>query len=200
LGLGLVEESMPPKPQYSREQVIDAAFGFAGREGLAGITARGVAAELGSSVAPIYANFEDIEALKRAVVGRVFAIARQMLRERYTDDRFLDIGIAGLRFAREHPVLFRELVLGDGGYMAEYQQELGGSVLQEMASDPGLADLSDEELREVLLKMRVFQLGLYAMVANGMLPMDFGEAQQIELLASAGEDVVAGVRLRRLSE
>ena len=188
---------IPPKKQFSREQLIDVAFEVARKEGIEGLTVRQVADAMGSSVAPIYVNFKDIEELKRAVVQRVWAISRQMMQERYTEDPFLNIGIAGLRFAREYSVLFRELVLTKNRYMEDYHQELGDNVIEEMASVPELAGFTKEELAEILLKVRIVQLGLSVMVANEMLPADFDEAAQIMLLASAGEDVVAAARLRK---
>lgn len=188
---------MPPKKQFSKDQIIDLAFEVAQSEGIKALTARSVAAKMGSSVAPIYVNFTDIEDLKKAVVKKVFALSRQMLQERYTDDRFLDIGIASLRFARDYPVFFRELVLIENSYMDDYQQELGNDVVGEMTTDPQLEDLTEEELAGILLKARVFQLGLSVMVANGLLPPHVDEQAQIDLLESVGRDLVAAARLRR---
>lgn len=190
---------MPPKTQFSKQDIVEAAFQIAAEEGFDAITARKVAGRLGSSVAPIYHNFEHIEALKRAVVDRVVEIGRAMMKQRYTGDPFLDVGVVSLKFAREYSTLFRDLVLRPNPYVAQFQQGIGDDVLGHMRQDGHLAELSDEELQEVLLKLRIFQGGLSMMVANGLLPESFDEAAQIELLSSAGEDVIAGV-LRRRSE
>lgn len=188
---------MAPKKQFTRNQIIDLAFEVAKVVGIEGLTARNVAEKMGSSVAPIYVNFSDLEDLKRAVVRKVFAMSRQMLQQRYTGDRFLDIGIASLRFAREYSVFFRELVLQKSPYMDSYQEELGDDVLGEMAGAPDLKGFTAEELNVILLKARIFQVGLSAMVANGMLPPDFDEPAQIDLLKSIGEDLLAGARVRK---
>lgn len=188
---------MPPKKQFARDQIVDIAFELARTEGLEGITARSVADKMGSSVAPIYINFTDLEDLRRAVVQKVFAISRQMLQERYTGDRFLDIGIASLRFAREYSVFFRDLVLRPNTYMDNYQQDLGSDVFSEMASDPELQGFTEEELSIMLLKARIFQVGLSVLVANGQLPPDVDEQAQIDLLASMGMDLVTAARVRK---
>lgn len=190
---------MPPKKQFSRSQIVDFAFEVARKEGIDGLTARSVAEKMGSSVAPIYLNFKDIEDLKKAVVQKVFAISRDLLQERYTGDRFLDIGIASLRFARDYSVLFRDLVLKENTYMDDYQQDLGDDVLREMADDPELAGFTAEELGGILLKARTFQVGLSVLVANRLLPPEFDEQAQIDLLASIAADVIAGARRRRQS-
>lgn len=188
---------MPPKKKYSRQQILETAFELARVGGIEGLTARKVADELGSSVAPIYVNFNDIKDLKKAVAHKVFNVSREMSKKEVTGDRFLDIGIASLRFAKEYSILFRELVLKKNDYMEDYDQELGNEIIQEMSDDSELRDFNDEELMMILLKMRIFQLGLSVMVANDLLPEDFDEEAQIELLASMGTDVITATRLHK---
>lgn len=188
---------MPPKKKFSRQQIIDKAFEVARIEGIEGLTARKVADELGSSVAPIYVSFNDIQELKKAVADKVFKISREMSKKEVTGDRFLDIGIASLRFAREYNVLFQELVMRKNNYMKGYKQELGNDIIQEISGDSELIDFTDEELMMIFLKMRVFQLGLSVMVANDLLPEEFDEEAQIELLASMGSDVITATRLNK---
>jgi len=188
---------MPPKKKYSRQQIVETAFKLAKDNGLESLTARKVADKLGSSVAPIYVSFEDIKDLKKAVAQKAFNISREMSKEEVTGDRFLDIGIASLRFAKEYSKLFQELVLKKNEYIKDYDQELGDGIIEEMSDDPQLSDFTEEELRLLLLKMRVFQLGLSVMVANDLLPEDFDEEAQIELLESMGTDVITSTRVNK---
>ncbi len=188
---------MPPKKKYSRQQIVETAFKLAKRNGLESLTARKVADKLGSSVAPIYVSFEDIKDLKKAVAQKAFNISREMSKEEVTGDRFLDIGIASLRFAKEYSKLFQELVLKKNEYIKDYDQELGDGIIEEMSDDPQLSDFTEKELRMLLLKMRVFQLGLSVMVANDLLPEDFDEEAQIELLESMGTDVITSTSVNK---
>jgi len=188
---------MPPKKKYSRQQIVDTAFELAKLEGIEGLTARKVADELGSSVAPIYVNFDDIKDLKKAVANKTFKVSRELSKTEVTGDRFLDIGIASLRFAKEYSILFQELVLKKNNYMEDYDEQLGNEIIQEMKDDKELGDFNDEELMMILLKMRIFQLGLSVMVANDLLPEDFDEEAQIELLESMGTDVITSSRLNK---
>lgn len=191
---------MAPKKQFSREQIVNAAFEIAKTHGISGLTVRQVAEELGSSVAPIYVNFRDIAELKQAVVQRVFAEARRMLEVAHTGNPALDVGIASIRFAREYSVLFRELVLTKNEYMAGYEEGTGDDAMAQVASDPSLEGFTAEEIQLLFLKVRIFQLGLSAMVANELVPPDFTEADEIELLESAGQDFLAGTRWRKQGE
>lgn len=52
---------VPPRRQFSKDDIVTEAFKIAAEEGLDGITACKVAERLGSFVAPIYSNFEDIK-------------------------------------------------------------------------------------------------------------------------------------------
>ena len=187
---------MPPKPQFSKDQIVDAAFEIARAEGIDSVTTRKVAQKLGSSIAPIYVNFNDIEELKRAVVHKAFAISQQMLMEQSSEEPFLDIGLASLRFAKEYSVLFRDLIMKNNQYMQDYEPVLI-NVLEYMNQDPMLAGLTDEDLKNILFVMRVFTTGLSVMVANGLLPESFDDTQQKEILESVGTDIVTAARLRR---
>lgn len=184
---------MPPKIQFTKEQIVDAAFEIAKVAGMDSITTRAVADKMGSSTAPIYVNFKEVDELKQAVIQRVFKLSHQMLREQLGQNTpFLDIGLASLRFAREYSVLFRELIMRPNPYMNDYEPELT-AITQPMQEDPDLVEFSEEELQVILLKMRIFTVGLSVMVANGLLPPEFNEAMQQEIMESAGHDVVVGM-------
>ena len=188
---------MPPKKKLSKEQIVDKAFEIAKTEGIDSITARRIAEELKCSVAPIYFNFKDIDDLKKAVVRKIFELTRKLAQKTYTGDQFLDIGIASLKFAKDYSVLFRELVLTKNKYMDDYDQELGNDIIGEIIKEKELSQFSEEEVGIIFLKMRIFQLGLSVMVANELLPEVFDEEKQIELLKSAGEDVIHSTRFKK---
>lgn len=187
---------MPPKKKFSKEQIIDTAFEIARSEGIDSITIRKVAEQLGSSSAPIYVNFKDVDELIREVVNKIIAVSKQLLMEQNSGDPFHDIGVASLRFAKEYSVLFRDFVMKPNDYMQNYNEDMGGDLIELMKEDTVLEGFSEEELRLILLKMRIFQTGLSVMVANGLLPDELGEDQLIGLLDSAATDVIIAARQR----
>lgn len=187
---------MPPKAKFTKQSIIDAAFEIAKVEGLGGITIRKVAENLGSSIAPIYVNFKDVEELTGEVVRSIFELSRRLLKEQDTGNPFHDIGAASLRFAREYSVLFRDLVLQPNRHMSGYEEELAVLVAH-MKSDPELEGFTEEELKGLLFKMRIFQLGLSVMVANGLLPDGFGEEMEQGLLDSTAKELIAAARMRK---
>lgn len=98
---------MPPEKKFSKRQIIDAAFDIAKAEGMEKTTIRKVATELGSSIAPIYVNFNDVNELIGGVIQKVMNVSEQLLIEQNSGNPFRDIGVASIRFAKQHPQLFR---------------------------------------------------------------------------------------------
>ncbi len=187
---------MPPKTKYDKNAIVKAGLEIAKEKGLSAITARSVADQLKSSVAPIYVNFATVDELVEAVVQEVFEISKGMMAKQEGESFFGNIGKASLAFAREYPVLFRELSLQPNPYMASYES-LEEVMVEAMAEDEGMKDWTVTERKRLLLKMRVFQMGLSAMVANGHLPSWLDEQEVEGLLMEAGEDVLLAHQLRR---
>lgn len=186
---------MAPKKKFTKQQIIDAAFDIARTEGFDAITIRKVADKLGSSIAPIYVNFKEVGELIEAVYKKTHEASRQIFMEQNSGHPFRDIGVASIRFAREYPVLFRDLVMRKNEQARHDEEETQG-LIQLMRQDPLLSGLPDDELRTILLKMKIFQLGLSVMAANDMLPEDYTEEQMIELMSSAAKDVISAARRR----
>jgi AcrR family transcriptional regulator len=188
---------MGPKTKFTKEQIIDAAFEIAETEGIDNITMRKIAQKMGSSVAPIYVNFKDTNELIGALVERIIGVSQQLLIEESTGNPFHDMGSASLRFAMEYSVLFRDLVMKNNNYMKGYDEKMIPALIEEMKTDPELEGFTVDELKTILLKMRIFQLGLSVMVANGTLPKDYEKQALMDILSSTANDVILSARLSK---
>jgi AcrR family transcriptional regulator len=187
---------MPPKTKFDKNAIVDAALEVAKEKGLSGITARNVANRLHSSVAPIYVNFSTIEDLVASVVQRVFAISKELLAKQKGQSLFENIGKASLAFAREYPVLFRNLSIQPNPYMASYET-IENSMIEALTEDENLQSWTLEERKRLLLKMRIFQMGLSVMVANGHVPSWLGNQEVDDLLMEVGNDVLIAQQIKR---
>jgi AcrR family transcriptional regulator len=187
---------MPPKTRFSKESIVEAAFEIAKEKGFSGITARDVAKRLGSSVAPIYVNFATIEDLTAAVVQRVFAISDKLLAKQKGPHLFENIGRASIAFAREYPVLFRELVMQPNPYMASYET-LERAMVEALGEDESMRGWILDERKRLFLKMRVFQMGLSVMVANGHVPSWLNDQEVEALLMEVGDDLFLVQQMKR---
>lgn len=108
---------MAPKTRFTKQDIVLAAFDIAKTDGIESITIRKVAERLGSSIAPIYVNFNDAEELIQQVVDKTFQVARGLITEQKSGQPFRDIGMASLRFAKEYPVLYRDLIMKNNPHM-----------------------------------------------------------------------------------
>jgi hypothetical protein len=66
-----------------------------------------------------------------------------------------------------------------------------------MQKDPELEGFTVEELKTILLKMRIFQLGLSLMAANSLLPKEYKRQDLLDILSSAADDVIMSAKRRR---
>jgi len=187
---------MPPKNKFNRQEIIEAAFEIAKEEGFSKITARSVASRLNASVAPIYVNFKTIEELTQVVIQRVFALSEELLAKQKGQNLFENIGKASLSFARDYPVLFRELVLKPNPYMTSYE-ETEKAMVDALKKNVEMKDWTMEERRRLLLKMRIFQLGLSTMIANGHVPSWLDDKESEKLLMETGEQLMLAEQIRR---
>ncbi|WP_100399169.1 TetR/AcrR family transcriptional regulator [Bacillus sp. FJAT-44742] len=191
---------MPPKTKFTKEQISNAAFEIAKSEGIDSITIRKVADRLGSSIAPIYVNFNDVDELKQAVANKVVQLSQHMIYEENSGNTFRDIGVASLRFAQEYPVLIRDFVMKPNDYFQDHEKEMGSDLVEHMKKDATLEGFTDDELMTILFKMRAFQMGLTIMVANGLLPKEFDLDKMIAISDDVAEDVMIATRMRKEKE
>ena len=190
---------MAPKTQFSKNQIVDAAFQIACRDGMDGITARKIATEIGGSVAPVYVNFGDLEEVRNAVVDKIVDISREILDETDTGRPFRDIGLASIRFARRYPVVSRDLTLRPNRYLEEYRSRMDVPLAQHMNEDPDVAQISRDQRRELLFRMQVFQTGLTVMTSTGQMSEEITETELIGIMEGAADDFIAAA-LRRTRE
>lgn len=97
----------PRNTQYSREEIIDAAFELARLQGWAGFSVPSVAKVIQSSTMPIYSKFANVRELEDAVVEKAFELLKERMLERVTGDVWIDQGITFLKFAVEEKHLYR---------------------------------------------------------------------------------------------
>lgn len=187
---------MPPKKKFDKEAIVEAAFQVANEKGFSGITARSVASRLNSSVAPIYVNFDTIDELVEVVVQKVFSISEELLAQQKGGSLFEKIGLASLAFAREYPVLFQELSIKPNRYLASYET-IENAMIEALAEDEAMEGWTLEERKRLFLKMRVFQMGLSAMVANGHVPSWLDDRAVEKLFMEVGDDLLLVQQIKR---
>ncbi len=156
-----------------REALLQAAFGLVDSQGVEGLSMRALARETGVSSAAPFRHFADKQLLLKAVAEKASEELQQKLNEaaRDRDDaltQFRAMTVAYVRFAAEHPHLFR-LVQStpsvSGAFLGEvnderrlklialiYEGQNAGLIPD---ADPELIALSSEALTHGLARMIV---------------------------------------------
>jgi len=180
----------PKEITFDRKTVLDAATALVRRKGWEALTARGIAAALGSSVAPVYSAFGSMESLQRETLRE----ARRMLHEKaiaaYTEAAFLNIGVGLVVFARDETNLFSALFLRRHTHQ-DILADFLSSTLERMKADPFLKRLSDVSLRKLLANIEMYTVGLATSIAFGKRK-DSSTASIIQSLRNAGNMMIHG--------
>lgn len=103
---------MPPKQKYSKDEIIDCAFAAVRKHGEDFLSARSLAAELGTSTAPLFTAFDSIEEIRAAVTEKAKALYLRYLNEGLQQSiPFKGAGLKYVQFAKDEPMLFRMLFM-----------------------------------------------------------------------------------------
>ena len=181
---------MPPKPKFTREEIIAAALELVSEKGISALTSRNLGVRLGSSARPIFTVFTSMEEVQEAV--REAALKRF---ESYAEKAvqyapvFKQVGMQMILFAKEEPMLFQLCYMTDrhNAQIFEdiylYLGDVAYICVNVIQRDYGLCEKDAKALFE---HVWIHTFGIGALCATGMC--DFSEEQIIKML---GHDFVA---------
>lgn len=159
---------MPPKPKFSREQIIDNAFEIVRRDGLGALTARRLGKKLGSSARPVFTVFDSMDDVEREVVSRAKGLYSEYVFAGLASvPAFKGVGTEYIRFAMQEPQLFRLL------FMTVNEQANPGNILSILDdnADAILASVKDgygldgESAKRIYMHLWVYTHGIATMCA-----------------------------------
>lgn len=156
---------MPAPTRFHPDAILEEAFKIAQRQGMHGLTARGIAQQLGCSTQPVYSAFGSMEKLRTAIEKKAYAFfVDYLLEEQMADEPFLSMGLRYFRFARKEQMLFRTFFLeGEMALNVDKIRRLAAPLAQRMKDDPHLRNLSEEQMDRIGSDMWVYTHGLAAL-------------------------------------
>lgn len=171
---------MPPKIQFSKDDVLAAAFRITRQQGLEAVNARAVAKALGCSTQPLFRAFHSMDEIRTEMLrmaGDVYATNLLRCGE-LSPKPYLGSGLAYLQLAREEPQLFRLLFMRDREMDGTQQQAdpTMDFVLSLVMQSTGL---SREQARQFHLHLWVYVHGLATMVATHFVTLPPQEAERM---------------------
>lgn len=106
------EMVMPPKPKFSKDDIVNAAFDIVRNSGADAMTAREVGKYLGTSSTPIFTAFNDMSELRAAVCDKARAVFDEyMAVAEDFSPAYKKRGMQWVKFAQENPMLFQLLFM-----------------------------------------------------------------------------------------
>lgn len=163
---------MPPKCNFTKQEIIDAAFEIARKEGIHKISARKIAEKLKSSTSPIYSYFQDMGTIEDEVCKMCSEILLKYQTTVRTGTTFIDLALGYILFARDENALFRYMFMNRDALrdFSHTMIENNRAILTEkMKSDPLFSGLSCEQTGELWRIGWIFVHGIATQMSIGAL-------------------------------
>lgn len=107
---------MPPKPKFTREEIVQTALDVVSRKGVEALTAKKLGDALGSSARPIFTVFTSMkevqDAVRAAAMRRFESFAEQKLPGM---PLFKQVGMRMVLFGAREPKLYQLLFMQETG-------------------------------------------------------------------------------------
>ena len=147
----------PRSTQFSKDDIINAAFELLRQNGWEGFSVTAVAKLLHSSTMPLYSHFTNVRDLEDAVCRMGLELLKERMMDVHTGDVWIDHGISYVRFAEEERYLFRCLWDGRNVELSkEIGKELNEFIAGKLANYPLFVGLDDSTLKMIRITRMMF--------------------------------------------
>ena len=181
---------MPPKPKFTKEEIIHVALELVSEKGIEALTARELGTKLGSSARPIFTVFNSMdevqEEVRAAALKRFESYAEKAMH--YTPV-FKQVGMQMILFAMEEPKLYQLVYMSENAGVTDFEGIVDrlGDVAQlcvdVIQRDYGLSEVDAKALFE---HVWIYTFGIGALCATGMCRFS-----QEEIIQMLGQDFMA---------
>ena len=190
---------MPPKPKYTREEIIAAALELVSEKGMSALTARDLGTRLGTSARPIFTAFQSMEEVADGVkVAAMECFASYAHKTGGDMPIFKQVGMQMILSAKEEPQLYQLVFMSqnsDVKSFADIYSHLGSvadECLDTIQKDYGL---SGEGAKTLFEHSWIHTYGIATLCATGMC--DF---TQEEISGMLTQDFTAMITLLRKAD
>ena len=103
-----IDVLMPPKPKYTKDEMIAAALELVSEKGISALTARDLGARLSTSARPIFTAFKSMEEVQDAVIAAAMKRFEEYAHKTSQNEPiFKQVGMQMILFAKEEPNLYQ---------------------------------------------------------------------------------------------
>lgn len=177
---------MPPKPKFTKEEIVATALELVSQKGVDALTARELGSALGSSARPIFTVFKNMEELqgevRNAAMARFETYARETMPGRPV---FKQVGMQMVLFGMKEPKLYQLLFMQEHKNAHQFSDVFGAlGDTAELCIKAICQDysLSEENAKTLFENVWIYTFGIGALCATGSCR--FTEAQLSQLLTT----------------
>lgn len=186
---------MPPVKKFQKEDILKVAYEIVKEEGIKELNARKIAFHLGSSVQPIFHNFQNMEELTCEVYHKIYQKYQEYMTVDFTKEKsYKSMGLAYIRFASDYPEFFKLIFMQETNFNVEkfmMHDSMSDRVIQEGQK---LTHFSFETQKEFHIRVWIFTHGIACLVASHTVQLQENEIG--DLLESTVKDLLTGFRER----
>lgn len=187
---------MPPKTKFSSEQIIELALEVVRENGLDALTARELAAKLGTSTRPIFTHFKTMDELTAEVVAKAKSIYKEYVLAGLEGERaFKSYGLQLLKFAKDEPELYEVVFMKQGsGPSYESVLESEGNKEEVIKVISWTFDILEEQASWMFDNLMLYAHGIASMYRIGAV--DFTEEQLDSMLSEMAQTMATGLKAK----
>lgn len=178
---------MPPKPKFTKDEIISAALCVVSQNGADALTAKSLGDALNTSATPIFTVFRSMQEVQNAVKAAAMARFESYAHKTQAEmPIFKQIGMQMILFAREEPNLYQLIFMSqnsDVKSFADIYAHLGSvadECLHTIQKDYGLSAADAKTLFE---HSWIHTYGIGTLCATGMC--DFTQEEISQMLTQA---------------
>ena len=175
---------MPPKPKFTREEIVAAALELVSEKGMSALTSRDLGIRLGSSARPIFTVFNSMQEVQDAVMlAAMERFEEYAHKAAHLGPVFKQVGMQMILFAKEEPKLYQLIFMSSISEAQTFDDIYAhlGSVADEcldvLQKD---YDLSEDNAKTLFEHVWIHTFGIGALCATGVC--DFSHEQIAEML------------------
>lgn len=183
---------MPPKPKFTREEMINAALAIISEKGLDALTARSLGAKLNASARPIFTVFENMDELlgevRKAAMKRFEEHSLVLLQDMPI---FKKVGMQMISFAINEPKLFQLLFMTEHDLFTSFESMyaiLGDTATECIKVIMTTYGLSEEDAKTLFETVWIYTFGVGVLCANGVCR--FSEKELSRMLTTEFQSVL----------
>ncbi len=162
---------MPPKIKYNENEIIEAAYNIVRKNGTSALTARSLAAELGTSTAPIFTAFKNMEQVLELVTKKAETLYKHYIEKALLAPLpFKECGLKYIQFALDEPLLFKMLFMKEKAF-SQYTHYFPADPMAPTVLNIAKTqyNIDEEKVRKLYNHLSVYVHGLAVLCAQGSL-------------------------------